>query len=87
MGVLAFILEGLAFASLDLGIDAIKNLDKGQGDKTKVELVIGSGSADARIVSPWLVHNARVTNINSQFPQTRAARLPQSPSGTSAASA
>lgn len=54
MGILAFILEGLAFASLDLGIDAIKNLDKGKGDKTKVEIVVGSGSEEARIVSPRL---------------------------------
>ncbi|PKS08638.1 hypothetical protein jhhlp_005025 [Lomentospora prolificans] len=47
--VLALIVEGLAFAALDLGIDAIKSIDKGKPDQTIVELVIGSGSEEARM--------------------------------------
>ena len=51
MSVLAFIVEGLILAAVKLGSNAIESLDKGEPDKTIVQLLVGSGDAAGGQVS------------------------------------
>ena len=53
MSVIGMIVEAAAFAALDFGIDAIKNAKKNPNDRTLVEIVIGSGGGDSKMISSF----------------------------------